>query len=143
MISSCYSGGFVEPLKNDYSAIATAAASDRQSFGCSNENDFTYFGEALLKNQLQSEYSLSTAFSQASAEIAARETKEHLTASKPQFVIGNAIAPVLDALSTDLQTHAQASLECGDNDNVSQPYYGAGDNDAGASNTHTSRCHTE
>jgi hypothetical protein len=103
MVSACYSGGFIEPIKTAYSAIATAAAADRKSFGCSNENDFTYFGEALLKNQLQEEYSLPVAFSQATEEIAARESKENLTASNPQFVIGAAIAPVLDALTEDLQ----------------------------------------
>ena len=143
MISSCYAGGFVEPLKNDYSAIATAAAPDRKSFGCGNENDFTYFGEALLKNQLQSEYSLPIAFSQATAEITARETREKLTASKPQFVIGRSIAPVLDALSTDLQAYEQVSLQCGDNESMGQHYYESEDNGAGTSNTYTSRCQFE
>lgn len=49
------------------------------------------------------EYSLPVAFSQATEAIAARESKENLTASNPQFVIGAAIAPVLDALTEDLQ----------------------------------------
>jgi len=141
IISSCYSGGFVEPLKNDYSAIATAAAPDRKSFGCSNKNDFTYFGEALLKNQLQREYSLATAFSQATEEITARETREKLTASKPQFVIGTSIAPVLDALSTDLQSHEQVSFQCEDDESIGQHYYEAEDSIAGV--PYTSRCHTE
>ncbi len=103
MISACYSGGFIETLKSAYSAIATAAAPDRQSFGCSNESDFTYFGEALLKDQLQQGSSLPVAFSQATDAIAARESSENLTASNPQFVIGDAIAPVLEGLTEDLQ----------------------------------------
>jgi len=140
MISACYAGGFVEPLKNDYSAIATAAAPDRRSFGCSNENDFTYFGEALLKNQLQNEYSLPIAFSQASEEIAARETREKLTASNPQFVVGDAIAPVLEALSIDLQAHARVSSQCEDNEKSRQQYYVGGKKDAQSSNIYTSRC---
>ncbi len=143
MISSCYSGGFVEPLKNDYTAIATAAAPDRKSFGCSNENDFTYFGEALLKHQLQSEYSLPVAFSQATAEIAERETRENLTASKPQVDIGASIAPLLDKLSTGLQVHEQASLNCGNNTGAGQTYRVAGENDTVASDTYNSRCHME
>jgi len=126
VISSCYSGGFVESLKNDYTAIATAAAPDRTSFGCSNENDFTYFGEALLKDQLQSEYSLPIAFSQATAEIAERETREHLTASKPQVVIGASIEPLLDKLSTGLQTNERASLDCGDGAGMDQVHRVAG-----------------
>ncbi len=56
-----------------------------------------------VKNQLQEEYSLPVAFLQATEAIAARESKENLTASNPQFVIGAAIAPVLDALTEDLQ----------------------------------------
>jgi hypothetical protein len=103
MISACYSGGFVEPLKNDYTAIATAAAQDRQSFGCSNENDFTYFGEALLKDQLQQEYSFPLAFAHAAEAIAAREAREHLQPSNPQYFVGEAIRPLLDSLSTRLQ----------------------------------------
>jgi hypothetical protein len=141
MISSCYSGGFVEPLKNDYSAIATAAAPDRKSFGCSNENDFTYFGEALLKNQLQDEYSIPIAFSQAAHEIAARESKENLTASNPQFIVGNSIAPILDLLSNDLQEHAQASLPCMDNANTGQQYLVAGARNIEMPNTRASDCH--
>ena len=143
MISSCYSGGFVKPLMNDYSAIATAAASDRQSFGCSNENDFTYFGEALLKNQLQDEYSLPVAFSQAIEEIAARESREKLTASNPQVFIGDAISPVLDALSTDLQSHAQASLQCEGDANKGQKPLRATETGTYTWNTHTTRCRVE
>jgi hypothetical protein len=140
MISACYAGGFIEPLRNEYSAIATAAAPDRRSFGCSNENDFTYFGEALLKNQLQHEYSLPVAFSQASEEISARETREKLTPSNPQFVVGDAIAPVLEALSIDLQAHAQASAQC-EGEQKSLPHYSAGaQRDTQSSTIQTSRC---
>jgi hypothetical protein len=103
MISACYSGGFIEPLKSANAAIATAAAPDRQSFGCSNARDFTYFGEALLKDQLQQEYSFPVAFSQATNAISARESKEKLSPSRPQFVVGDAIAPLLEVLSEDLR----------------------------------------
>ncbi|MEE9491759.1 MAG: C13 family peptidase [Gammaproteobacteria bacterium] len=103
MISACYSGGFVEPLKTPHVAIATAAAPDRTSFGCSNENDFTYFGEALLKDQLQKEFSIPAAFSRATIAITERESKENLTASHPQTFIGDAIRPLLDDLTTELK----------------------------------------
>jgi hypothetical protein len=104
MISACYSGGFVDPLKTPHSAIATAAAPDRTSFGCSNENDFTYFGEALLKDQLQTEFSIPTAFSKATIAITEREARENLTASHPQTFIGDAIRPLLEDLTTELKT---------------------------------------
>ena len=44
VISACYSGGFIEPLKNQQTLIMTAARADRVSFGCSEQSDFTYFG---------------------------------------------------------------------------------------------------
>jgi len=106
IISACYSGGFIDRLKSPDAAIATAAALDRTSFGCSNENDFTYFGEALLKDQLQQEYSLPEAFSRAAAAVAERELRENLSASHPQFFIGENISPVLDTLTRELKTHA-------------------------------------
>ena len=106
IISACYSGGFIDRLRSPDTAIATAAAPDRTSFGCSNENDFTYFGEALLKDQLQQEYSLPVAFSRAAEAVAARESREKLDASNPQFFIGENISPVLDALTRELKAHA-------------------------------------
>jgi hypothetical protein len=106
IISACYSGGFIDRLKSPDTAIATAAAPDRTSFGCSNENEFTYFGEALLKDQLQQEYSLPVAFSRAAEAVAARESRENLSASNPQFFIGADIRPVLDTLTRQLKAHA-------------------------------------
>jgi len=32
--------------------VGTAAAKDKTSLGCSNENDFRYFGEAVFKEGL-------------------------------------------------------------------------------------------
>ena len=143
VISSCYSGGFVEPLKNDYTAIATAAASDRTSFGCNNENDFTYFGEELLKHELQNEYSLPIAFSQTIVEIAERETREHLTSSKPQVFIGASVESLLDKLSSELQAHEQASLNCGDDAGMGQVHRVAEDHDTVAADKYNARCHSQ
>ena len=46
VISSCYSGGFIPALKDERTLIMTASRTDRVSFGCSEEADFTYFGNA-------------------------------------------------------------------------------------------------
>src|SRR5258708_20806817 len=48
IVSACYSGGFVEPLRNPDTLVITAAAPDRTPFGCSNEADWTYFGKAYF-----------------------------------------------------------------------------------------------
>lgn len=85
VISACYSGGFIEPLKDDRTLIMTAARSDRVSFGCSEEADFTYFGQALFANALNATDDLQQAFRQASAEVARRETEDGFDASEPQL----------------------------------------------------------
>ncbi len=52
VVSACYSGTYLEPLRDDHTLVLTAAARDRQSFGCSHTRNFTYFGEALFHDTL-------------------------------------------------------------------------------------------
>ena len=40
-MSACYSGGFIDALKDDYTLVLTAAAADRASPGCGNGSDAT------------------------------------------------------------------------------------------------------
>ncbi len=114
MISACYSGGFIEPLKTPYTAIASAAAPDRKSFGCGNKSQFTYFGEALLKDQLQNLYSFPQAFSGAIKAIGEREAREGLEHSLPQSFIGKEMDSYLEELSTHLIRKSQRKLARGD-----------------------------
>jgi hypothetical protein len=76
VVSACYSGGFIEPLKDDHSLIVTAARADRRSFGCSDENDFTYFGEAFFKEALPGSTSFPEAFRNAQQLVNARELSD-------------------------------------------------------------------
>lgn len=105
VVSACYSGGFVDALKGPNTLVATAAAADRTSFGCGSESDFTYFGEAVFKEQLQNRFSLISAFKDAAVSIAKREQQEQLEASKPQLSVGPSIAPHLAALEKSLTRH--------------------------------------
>ena len=98
IISACYSGSFIPSLKNDDTLIMTAASADKTSFGCSNDRDWTYFGDALFNHALRNTRSLPKAFSEASKIIKEWETKEGLAASEPQISIGPTIARVLDGL---------------------------------------------
>ncbi len=109
VISACYSGGFIEPLKNDYSLIITAARKDKTSFGCSNENDFTYFGEAYFKDQLSKRFSFTEAFRQASQAIAEREKQEGIEASYPQMYVGAAMDSKLRELEKRLAACSASS----------------------------------
>ena len=49
IISACYSGSFIEKLKNEKHVIATAAAEDKTSNGCSPLHHQTYYGQALVE----------------------------------------------------------------------------------------------
>jgi hypothetical protein len=88
VISACYAGGFIEPLKDPDTVLITAAAADRTSFGCSDDRDLTYFGEAFYRDALPRATSLQDAFQLARAAIATREQAEHVTASDPQAYFG-------------------------------------------------------
>jgi hypothetical protein len=102
VVSACYSGAFVDALKGPHTLVATAAAHDRTSFGCGSEADFTYFGEAVFKEQLQSRFALVPAFKAAAASIAARERREKLEASRPQLWVGKPMEAHLADLEKSL-----------------------------------------
>ncbi|HEY9197999.1 MAG TPA: C13 family peptidase [Gammaproteobacteria bacterium] len=114
MISSCYSGIFVDTLKDPHTVIATAAAADRTSFGCGDHNDFTYFGEAVLKDQLSHRHGIVEALQEASAEIVRREQAEGIEEhSEPQIFVGDAIAPKLKLLEDQLAERAERLVAVG------------------------------
>jgi hypothetical protein len=92
VISACHSGAFIEPLANENTIVLTAAAKDRTSFGCSDENDLTYFGQALMRDALPHADSLASAFERAKQLVAEREQREKLQASLPQAYFGSAIS---------------------------------------------------
>ncbi|QPN46059.1 caspase family protein [Priestia aryabhattai] len=85
VISACYSGGYIAPLKDERTIIMTAARADRVSFGCSEEADFTYFGEALFAQALNQTDDLEQAFELARSSVAEREKREGFEASEPQI----------------------------------------------------------
>jgi hypothetical protein len=98
IISACYAGGFIESLKGPQTIVITAAAADRTSFGCSNDRDLTYFGEAFYRDALPEAHSLRDAFEHAKSAIAARERLEHVDASKPQASFGAALEAKLASM---------------------------------------------
>ncbi len=108
MISACYSGGFVAPLQNANTVVITAAAADRTSFGCSNESNFTYFGEALLADEMQHQSSILSAFHATLKDIYAREEREHLEHSNPQLFVGQNMITKLRALDRTLTVERTA-----------------------------------
>jgi hypothetical protein len=102
VISACYAGAFIERLIDPQTIVITAAAADRTSFGCSNDSDLTYFGEAFYRDALPGARSLRDAFQTAKAAIAARERSEHVTPSQPQGYFGARMEEKLAAMDPTL-----------------------------------------
>jgi peptidase C13-like protein len=98
IISACYAGGFIDSLKDPRTIVITAAAADRTSFGCSNDSDLTYFGEAFYRDALPEARTLRDAFDQAKAAIAVRERRERVDASRPQAYFGSELEAKLAAM---------------------------------------------
>ncbi|MEM6476968.1 MAG: C13 family peptidase [Pseudomonadota bacterium] len=98
LLSACYSGVFIPELASADTAILTAAAGNRTSFGCKPDNDWTYFGDALINRALRQPQPLSEAAQAAALTVAEWETKQRLLASLPQTVIGDGVAEWLPEL---------------------------------------------
>lgn len=97
VVSACFAGGFVEPIRDDTTMIITAAASDRTSFGCSDEADLTYFGRAYLADSLSETDDFRAAFDMAAERIKEREQDEGISPhSNPQAVAPDPILAQLE-----------------------------------------------
>ncbi|MEY4729254.1 MAG: hypothetical protein RL020_412 [Pseudomonadota bacterium] len=106
VVSACYSGGYIEPLKDDHTLIITASDATHTSFGCGNESDFTYFGKAMFDEELRKTYSFAQAFEQAKSSILKREKADNFEPSNPQIFIGEKIAVKLNELEMRLSQQA-------------------------------------
>ena len=86
VISACYSGGFIKPLSDGHTLIITAARADRTSFGCADENDFTYFGRAFFEESVPSTRSFVEAYRKASGLVRQWEDQHKMDHhSEPQI----------------------------------------------------------
>lgn len=113
VISACYSGSFIPALQSPDTLIITASAADRDSFGCSSESDYTYFGRAFFDQAMREKSSLKTAFDEAASTIATWEQAQGFPPSEPQWVMGKNMELMLPQLEQRLfpQKGAQASTQ--------------------------------
>ncbi|MGK0440925.1 MAG: hypothetical protein ACJA0N_000720 [Pseudohongiellaceae bacterium] len=111
VISACYSGGFIEVLEDDHTLILTSAASDKTSFGCSDDRLFTYFGKAFFKEALPQANSFVEAFDMAAAMIKDWETEQDITASNPQISSPKLITSYLQQWRKQLYREASLVAE--------------------------------
>lgn len=96
VVSACFSGGFIEALRDPQTLVITAARADRTSFGCGSESDITWFGNAFVAEALNRTADLRAAFDLAAAAIAEREAAEEFDPSEPQWDAGERILAQLD-----------------------------------------------
>lgn len=113
IVSACYSGSFVDDLKNENSVIITASRDDRVSFGCSHENEWTYFGRAYFDQALRDTFSFTDAFPRAAKTVGKWEKEQKLDPSLPQIHIGKAIKPKLREIEARLKKRFK-SAKAGD-----------------------------
>ena len=99
VISACYAGGFIDALQDPDTIVLAAAAPDRTSFGCSNDRDLTYFGEAFYRDSLPTAASLRDAFTMAKQRVRDHETEQGIhTPSEPTASFGEKIELKLAAI---------------------------------------------
>ncbi len=100
VVSACFSGAFIKPLAHDESIVITASSKRRTSFGCSDERDLTYFGEAFFRDALPAAPNLRAAAETARRAIRSRERAEKVTPSQPQSYFGSSIESKLAGLGS-------------------------------------------
>jgi len=99
VVSACYSGGFIEPLKDDHTLIVTSSRAGQASPGCSRAGESTLFGEAFFQKGMGSAASFAAAFDVAKVRVAKREQEARIAPpSEPQWWIGPEMADKLSGL---------------------------------------------
>ncbi|MBO9664136.1 MAG: peptidase C13 [Dokdonella sp.] len=106
VVNACYSGGFLDVLRDDSTMVITAARADRTSFGCGADSDITYFGKAFLAGALNETVSIRDAFELAKQSVAQWEAAEHQEHSEPQIATTPAIEAKLGAWQRTLKPGA-------------------------------------
>ena len=96
VVSACYSGGFIEPLKDDHTLIITASDAANTSFGCEPGSQITWFGQAFFDEALRATRSFSTAFGLARNSVQEREKSGGYPPSNPQMHLGGAMKAKLE-----------------------------------------------
>jgi hypothetical protein len=92
LVSACYSGIFAQgTMQKPNRVILTAARNDRTSFGCSPENEFTYWDGCLIENltKVETWQSLHDRVKQC---IETKESQGRFVPSLPQAYFGEQVA---------------------------------------------------
>jgi hypothetical protein len=95
VVSACFSGVFIPILQGPNRFVMTAARPDRTSFGCGEQERYTFFDNCVVQNFVGAGDFPDLA-NRVKACVAAREKKDGIKySSEPQLSIGTAIASQL------------------------------------------------
>jgi hypothetical protein len=95
VISACFSGVFIPPLRKSDRLILTAARPDRASFGCGESDKYPFFDDCFLSSAPGAhDFAALGAGVQACVARKEKETGAE-PASEPQVWIGAALRPIL------------------------------------------------
>ena len=109
VVSACYAGGFIPVLQSERTWVIASAQADRRSFGCADDNDFTYFGRALFKESLGDATTLSGAFERANQLVQEWEARDAATrAGQAEAAASKAKREVPQALAASLAKAEEA-----------------------------------
>jgi hypothetical protein len=92
VVSACHSGSFIPALAGPRTLVIAAAHADRTSFGCNDQREWTYFGDAFFNRSLRAETSLPKAFARAQELISEWEQRDRLLPSLPQIAGGEELS---------------------------------------------------
>ncbi len=84
-------GSFIPALAGPTTLVIAAARADRASFGCEDQREWTYFGDAYFNHALRQETSFKRAFARAKGLVEQWEKAEKLVPSLPQMMGGEAL----------------------------------------------------
>ena len=87
MVSACYSGQFIQPLRADNRIILTAASAQRPSFGCSEAQEYTFWDGCVIDNFERSN-TWENLYANVKQCIAQKEQQLGYPASQPQAYFG-------------------------------------------------------
>ena len=91
ILSACYSGIFLPALWSETTALFTAASASRTSFGCAADNDWTFFGDAMINRALRKPKPLADASAEAVRLVGEWEAAKGFEPSYPQAAIGSRV----------------------------------------------------
>jgi len=110
IVSACYAGVFLDALKGEQTLVMTAADATHSSFGCDDDRELTYFGQALLQDSLPRAKSLEQSFTIAAGLIRDRESGEHEIHSNPQIAVGPRMHEKLMQLEAAARSSARGTI---------------------------------